>query len=65
MAETESKGAVKPSAEEILTQLVKALSQRKDYMNDAYSKATNPLDRLSLKDRMDEIDVVLGYLQGR
>ena len=60
MAETEEK---KISAEELLNYLFKALTERKAYMNDAYSKATNPLDRLSLRDKMDEIDVVLNYLQ--
>lgn len=60
MAETEEK---KISSEELLNYLFKALTERKSYMNDAYNKAINPLDRLSLRDKMDEIDIVLNYLQ--
>ena len=53
----------KVSAEELLSYLKDALTQRKAYMADVYAKTTNPLDRLSFKDRMEEIDVVLKYLE--
>lgn len=63
MAEELKKAEVKKiSAEEVLAQLRMALEQRKTALSRANDITTNPLDRLSIKDKIEEIDSILTFL---
>ena len=48
--------------EAVLREAVNALVQRRTALANVFATTTNPLDRLSYKDRMDEIDNCLRYL---
>ena len=53
----------KISAEEILNYAIDALTQRKSALQHAFETTTNPLDRLSFRDKIEELDVIIPYLK--
>ena len=62
--ELETKSAMKKiSAEDVLNYAVDVLSQRKSALVKAFETTTNPLDRLSFKDKIEELDIIISYLK--
>ena len=42
---------------------LKALQDRRAYLVDAQQKTTNPLEKLSLSDRINELDICVNYFK--
>lgn len=42
---------------------LKALQDRRAFLIDAQQKTTNPLEKLSLSDRINELDICVGYFK--
>lgn len=62
MDETE-KQAVGVKMEDKVEYVLKALTQRKEALLDAYKTTTNPLDRLSFRDKIEEMDLAIEHLK--
>lgn len=50
-----------PSLEDYIAYGLKALQERRAFLVDAQQKTTNPLDRLSLNDKISELDVCVKF----
>jgi len=62
MPEKESVGVARDLKSDILY-VISALKQRKEALSHSASDTTNPLDRLCLSERINEIDGVVSYLE--
>lgn len=51
------------SLEEYIQAGLSALNERKSALIDSLNRTTNPLDRLSLGDRVNEINICISYFE--
>ena len=51
------------SLEDYIAYGVKAMQERRSALNDTLIKTTNPLEKLAMQDRINEIDMCISYFR--
>lgn len=51
------------SLEDYIVAGVKAMQERRNVLNDILIKTTNPLEKLAMQDRINEIDMCISYFK--
>lgn len=59
----ETEGLKKTSVQDKIEYVKDAFKQRKEALLEAYKNTNNPLDRLSYRDKMEEMDLIISHLE--